>query len=163
MATKLDVDTSTISEDLEIISQENATRTLAYQEKIDKDVDNITSTLESLRAIDEECWKIYYSTNRVPVAGPAGVTVYKEVPIDPQTRLQALDKIRQNNLDRARLLKLLNPQQINVEKIVFAKTAIAVIVEQLVNVVLDFIPKEKQKEALEKLKAIDVEGIIDGK
>jgi hypothetical protein len=160
MAKRLDVDVQTISEDVVIIRQENAGRLLANRELIDKDIENISKALETLQEVDEECWAIYYGTNKVskPSSFP-GQNRIEEVPYDPQTRLQALDRIKQNVIDRAKLLKLLNPAQINVEKLVYVEKVIPVMVEQVINIVLNYVPKEKQVEMLEKLKAIDVEGI----
>jgi hypothetical protein len=162
MAKRLGFDVTTISEDVSIIRQENAARLLANRDLIDKDLDNISKALQSLQEVDEECWKVYYGTNKVTKIGSVGPIV-EDVPYDPQTRLQALDRIRQNALDRAKILKLLNPTQISIEKLVYVEKMIPIMVEKLVNVVLEYVPKEKQIELLEKLKTIDVEGVTDGK
>jgi len=164
MAKRLGVDVQTISEDVVIIRQENAGRLLANRELIDKDIENISKALETLQEVDEECWSIYYGTTKVSKpSSVAGLHRTEDVPYDPQTRLQALDRIRQNVIDRAKLLKLLNPTQINVEKLVYVEKVIPVMIERVVNIVLNYIPKEQQIEVLEKLKAIDIEGISEEK
>ena len=156
MAGKLNVDVTTISSDVGIIRNENATRLLANKYLIDKDIDNMVKALEQLNEIDKECWKIYYKKKKRKVEGSFGIRIIEEE-TNPQIKLQALDRIKQNNLDRSKLLKLLNPTQISIEKVVYIEKMIPVLVDKMVNIVLPYIPKEKKLEVLEKLKVIDIE------
>jgi len=161
IADKLNVDITTVSRDVSIILQENTTLLLANKDLITKDLEGLLQSLKTLNEIDEECWKIYYSTHIVKdkegkiLKDDKGVVITKEMA--PEIKLQTLEKVRQNNLDRAKLLKLLNPTQINVEKLVYVEKMMPVLINKVINVVLDYIPKEKQVEVLEKLKIIDIE------
>lgn len=158
IAQKENVEYTTVSEDVAIIKSENAQRLLANKQLIDKDIKNTLKALERLNEIDEELWNIYYGTKKRKIKGTLGEQVIEE-DYDPQTRLQALDKLRQNNTDKAKLLKLLNPTQINVENLVYVEKMVPVLVNKMINIVLEYVPKEKQVELLEKLKVIDMEGI----
>ena len=82
-----------------------------------------------------------------------------DVPFDPQTRLQALDKIKQNSIDRAKLLKLLSPKKISVTNITYIENLVPILVNKMINVVLDYVPKEKHIELLDRLNIIDIEEI----
>ncbi len=164
MAEKLGVDTTTISEDISIISQENQVRMQSNQKLLDENISASLDALKRINELDEEVWSIYYGKRKVVVKGTGGIERIEEVEYDPLTRLQALEKIRQLNVDRARILKLLNPTQINIERLVYVEKMIPVLIERVVNVALEYVPKEQQEELLTKLKAIDVEKeISDGR
>jgi uncharacterized protein YerC len=162
IAEREQIDVTTVNEDVNIITQENAGRLLANRELVDKDLENLLNALRSLEQIDEECWKIYYED--AVAVDKLGMVVKDSIgnPIrieqDSKTKLEALDKIRQNNLDRAKLLKLLNPTQINIEKLVYVEKMMPVLVNKMIDLVILYTPKEKQVELLEKLRAIDIEG-----
>jgi len=141
MAKRLSVNVSTICEDVSIIRDENSQRILANKNLIDKDIDALLKALYNISEVDEESWKIYYEAK------------------DDQTKLQALEKIRQNNLDRAKLLKLLNPSQVSIEKLVYIQNLIPIMVEKIVNIAINYITdKDKQIEFLGRVKDTDIEG-----
>ena len=160
MAEKLNVDPATISGDVQIIRRENIQRLLANKQLIQKDVENLLRSLQILEEIDLECWKIYYEEKVEYKDG-----VEHKVPVNNNTKLEALEKIRTNNKDRAQLLKLLNPTQISIEKITYIENLVPVVIQKYTDIVLEFVPKEKQVELLEKLKVINIEKEIyeDGK
>lgn len=154
MAATLGVDVTTISEDVAIIKEENYQRITANKELIKQDVDNLVMALDHIHQLEIEAWKIY-SGYREVVAENGDITVI-ELPMDDRTKLDAWEKIRQCNLDRAKLLKLLNPASVNIEKLSYVNVQIDGILEQIVNLTLQYIPEDKKVEFLEKAKIIDI-------
>jgi len=161
MSERLGVDESTISEDITIIRDENAQRILSNKSFLDREIDNTLKALQNLSDLEEESWKIFYKQVEIRDSNNGNIVGYKEA--DSEIKLAVLEKIRQINIDRAKLLKLLNPTQINIEKMVYVEKMMPVLINKVINVVLDYIPKEKQVELLEKLKIIDIEEVTDGK
>jgi len=161
MAESLGVDITTISEDVSIIREENSQRMLTNKNFLDKDIDNTLNALQNLNDLEEETWKIFYKQVAVRDSNNGNILGYKES--EPEIKLAVVEKIRQINLDRAKLLKLLNPTQINIEKMVYVEKMIPMLINKVINITLEYVPKERQVELLEKLKAIDVDKeVIDG-
>jgi hypothetical protein len=161
IAERLGVDETTISEDVAIIREENTTHLLSNKNFLDKEIENVLKALQNLSDLEEESWKIYYKQVEIRDSNNGNIIGYKDV--DSGTKLAVIEKIRQINQDRAKLLKLLNPTQINIEKMVYVEKMVPVLVNKIVNVVLDYVPKERQVELLERLKVIDIDKeVTDG-
>jgi len=155
IAERLGVDETTISEDVAIIREENTTRLLSNKNFLDKEIENVLKALQNLSDLEEESWKIYYKQVEIRDSNNGNILGYKET--DSEIKLAVIEKIRQINQDRAKLLKLLNPTQINIEKMVYVEKMVPVLINKIVNVVLDYVPKERQVELLERLKIIDID------
>jgi len=155
IAERLGVDETTISEDVAIIREENTTRLLSNKNFLDKEIENVLKALQNLSDLEEESWKIYYKQVEIRDSNNGNILGYKET--DSEIKLAVIEKIRQINQDRAKLLKLLNPTQINIEKMVYVEKMVPILINKIVNVVLDYVPKERQVELLERLKIIDID------
>jgi len=175
MSKRLGVDYVTVSEDVSIIMQENSNSMLATKNLIEKDVDSLLRALETINQVEEETWKIYYGNVQVETIGPdtkdaegndvpgVSTVVNAIIPMDSKTKLDALEKIRQCNLDRAKLLKLLNPTQVNIEKMVYVEKMMPVLIRQVIDVAREFVPADKQLLFLEKMDTVNIEGVLDVK
>lgn len=141
MAKRLKTCVTTIWKDIKIIKRENAHWIISNRKLIHKDVKNILKSLEVLNDLDKETWKVYY-----------------EEAVTAKEKLMALEKIRQNDENRTKLLKLIDPGKINIEKMVYIEKVMPIMINKFLNVVLEYIPdKEKQKELLNRINAIDIE------
>ena len=174
MANRLGVDYTTISEDVKEIEMQNSNSIMATKAKIEKDVDNLLQALDTINQLEMEAWKVYYGAQQIvrrekKKDAETGVETEEEVvdeyqtPLEPKTKLTALEQIRQCNLDRAKLLKLLNPTQINIEKMTYINKMMPVLITQVIEIAREFIPADKQLEFLSKMEQVDVEGGLDVK
>lgn len=165
MAERLGVDVTTISSDVGIIQQENVRTLLANKRMLEKDNEALLKALSVLDQLDQELWDIYYgkATNSNNLNGVlAGLVGTPPAPTTPETKLSALDKIRQNNKERSALLKLLNPTQITTYNITYVEKMIPILIQKYTSIVLEYVSKEKKVELLEKLKMINLEEDING-
>ncbi len=164
MAERLEVDVTTISSDIGIIQQENIRTLVANKRMLEKDNEALLKALSVLDQLDQELWDIYYGKMTIirKIKGKEERETF-EIPIDPETRISALDKIRQNNRERSALLKLLNPTQITTYNITYVEKMIPILIQKYTSIVLDYVSQDKQVELLEKLKAINLEDESDGK
>jgi|GEM_PF-5531299 len=164
MAEKLQVDVTTISDDVAVIRRENIYNILSNKELIEKDTKSILESINQLNEIDAECWKIYYGGFIIKKKDEKGNPIDVEIPLDPKTKLDALSHIEANLKRRCELLKLISPQQITIEKMVYVEKMIPIVMQKYTEIVLEYVPKEKQVELLDKLMTIDIEGMtLDGK
>lgn len=163
MAEKLSVDVTTISHDVSIIQQENACSLVANKRMLEQDNEALLKALSVLDQLDQELWDIYYGKTTNPFnKALLGLTGASAAPTTPETKISALDKIRQNNKERSALLKLLNPTQITTYNITYVEKMIPILIQKYTSVVLGYVPKEKQIELLEKLKTINLEDELNG-
>ena len=163
MAEKLGVDVTTISHDVSIIQQENICSLVANKRMLEQDNEALLKALSVLDQLDQELWDIYYGKITHPFnKALAGLTGISSTPTTPETKINALDKIRQNNKERSSLLKLLNPTQITTYNITYIEKMIPILIQKYTSIVLEYIPKEKQVELLEKLKTINLEDELNG-
>jgi hypothetical protein len=166
IAEKLGVNVDTVNGDVAYIRKENANYIAGNRGMIKKDIENLLKSLEQISLLDEEAWKIYYGDEyTAPVvvgqdANGNNITEMRQIPVPLKIRLDALEKVRQNNLDRAKLLKLLNPAQITVEKMVYIEKMMPVVINQLVNLTLEYVPENKKMVFLERIKALDIDKTI---
>jgi hypothetical protein len=163
MAEKLRVDITTISHDVDIIQQENMRSLVANKRMLSQDNEALLKALSVLDQLDQELWDIYYGKSSSPFNKVLeGLTGSSSTPTTPETKISALDKIRQNNKERSSLLKLLNPTQITTYNITYVEKMIPILIQKYTSVVLGYVPKEKQIELLEKLKTINLEDELNG-
>jgi hypothetical protein len=163
MAEKLKVDITTISHDVDIIQQENMRSLVANKRMLSQDNEALLKALSVLDQLDQELWDIYYGKSSSPFNKVLeGLTGSSSTPTTPETKISALDKIRQNNKERSSLLKLLNPTQITTYNITYVEKMIPILIQKYTSVVLGYVPKEKQIELLEKLKTINLEDELNG-
>jgi len=164
IAERLGTDWDTIHCDVIYIKKENAQFVAANKTLVKKDVENLLTALDQINLLDEEAWKIYYGENAPLVDIKIGtdengkaIMAKKKMDVNPRTQLDALEKIRQNNLDRAKLLKLLNPSQITVEKMVYIEKMMPVVINKLINITLEYVPDNKKVTFLERIKTLDLD------
>jgi len=141
---------------------------IADQNRIKKDVDNLLACLSTINQLEMEAWKIYYGcmeiTRTETIKNEQGEDVYEKVveeletPLDPKTKLDAWEKIRQCNLDRAKLLQLLNPTQVTVEKMIYINQQLPVFLNKVLDLTLQYVPIEKQGEFLNQMEQMNMEG-----
>jgi F0F1-type ATP synthase delta subunit len=160
MADKLEVNVTTISDDIQIIRQENVQKMLSNKRLIEEDIRALLESIAKLNDIEDECWKIY--EEKIISVDANGQP--QEKSLSAGTRLEALDKIKQVAKDRAQLLKLLNPTQINVEKLVVIDKVFNLTIQKITEIVLQYIPENKKVELLTKIEkaTIEIEGEING-
>lgn len=168
MSQKLGYADSTIKEDLEIISKENSYQTLKDEEMIKNQIKALSNSIAQINKIDEECWSIFSGikkiTRKVKEVDSEGKEIVREVVEeiesipDARIQLEALEKIRQNNLDRAKLFKLLGTGDLIINNnINQTQTVIKFITTKIIPLALQFIPDENKKDFYDKLKEIDFE------
>jgi len=161
MAEKLKVDVTTISSDIRIIQEENIRTIVANKRMLEKDNEALLNSLSVLDQLDQELWDIYYGKKTIvkkkEIVNGKEEKEIVSIPHGPDTKLTALDKIRQNNKERSALLKLLNPTSVTTYNITYVEKLIPTLIEKYTSIVLNYVPKEKQIELLEKLKTINLE------
>lgn len=159
MAELLDVDVTTISSDVAIIKEENEKSLSSNQKLVERDIEATLAAIYNLDQMDEEYWSIYYQTTKKTEKSALGTTHIIEAPQDAKVRLEALSNIRENVKVRSQLLKLLSPQQITIEKLVYIQNLLPTVLENYTTIVLQYVPQEKQVELLTKLQEVRIEGV----
>lgn len=149
MAEKEGVDVTTISEDIQIIRQDNSRALLQNKRLTEKNIEALLDLLAVFDNLDAELWNIYYGKH---TKGDGSV-----VDVDPRTKLAAIEQLRANASKKAELLKILNPTQVVTYNFTYIEKLMPVILQKYVEVIREFVPKEKQIPLLEKLQAIDIE------
>lgn len=149
IADRLDLDLEIVYADKAFIDSQKAETILKNQSLLENLGEAQLMALHNIDVVDAEAWKIYYSAEK-----------------DSITQLQALEKIRQNTLDRAKILKVLSSSHVQIDKVQVVYQSVLNIVTKIVDAVSEFVPKEKQIEMLQKLHALDIEKEVvdlDGK